>query len=68
MNVRVVCLFFALSVSACAGTPEPETPAPVAPTKRPPSHGPLPPAPSNTPEIVYASVAPVALDSVMTQR
>jgi len=48
------CLVFGLGITACAGAPAPETPPPVAPTKRERQRQPLPPAPSNTPEVVYA--------------
>lgn len=53
-KIRFACLGFALIVTACAGTPEPETPPQVVPTKQKPRREPLPPAPSNTPEVVYA--------------
>ena len=58
MNIRVVSVVVMLSVVACAPVAEPETPPPVAPTKRTPQREPFPPAPSNMPEIVYASVVP----------
>lgn len=54
LRSRFACLGFALIVTACAGTPEPETPPHVVPTKQKPRREPLPPAPSNTPEVVYA--------------
>jgi hypothetical protein len=58
MKIRIASVVLMFGVVACAPVPEPETPPTSAPTKRSPPREPLPPAPSNMPEIVYASVTP----------
>ena len=55
MKTGFIAVGLMLFVVACAPVPEPETPPSVAPTKRSPQREPLQPAPSNMPEIVYAS-------------
>lgn len=54
LTTRLLCLGSLLFVAACAGAPEPETPPQAVPTKQERRREPLPPAPSNTPEVVYA--------------
>lgn len=55
MGIRITAVVVMLGLAACAPIAEPETPPPVPPTKRTPQREPLPPAPSNTPEVIYAS-------------
>lgn len=54
MKNGFVALCMMCGLFGCASMSEPETPASVPPTKRGPQREQLPPAPSNTPVIVYA--------------
>ncbi|HRI72152.1 MAG TPA: hypothetical protein PK156_48295 [Polyangium sp.] len=58
MKIRIAWLITMLSLGACAGMPEPETPAQETPSKRAPRREPLQKTPSDMPDVVYASAAP----------
>ena len=58
MKFRIASLITMLSLGACAGVPEPETPAQETPAKRSPQRQPLQKPPSDMPDVVYASASP----------